>query len=262
VTSPPVLIDVADNIARVTLNRPDAANAINLDLARELLGVAIRCDRDPAIRAVVLSGAGRMFCAGGDLRTMAAFGEEIGAGLKELTTYLHAAVAHFARMNAPLVVAVNGIAAGAGMSLAVAGDFVVAAESAGFLMAYTAAGLVPDGSSTYFLPRLIGLRRTAELMLTNRRLSAREAMDWGLVNRVVPDDGLGSEALALARELAEGPTRTFGAVKRLLQDSCAATLETQMEMESRAIAEMAASSDGREGVSAFVEKRRPNFTGR
>jgi 2-(1,2-epoxy-1,2-dihydrophenyl)acetyl-CoA isomerase len=260
-TSPAVLFQVSGNVAQVTLNRPDAMNSIDLELARELLQVAIRCDRDRAIRAVLLTGAGKAFCAGGDLRAMASFGDGIGGGLKELTTYLHAAVAHFARMDAPMVVAVNGVAAGAGTSLAITGDFVLAAESAGFLMAYTAAGLVPDGSSTFFLPRLIGVRRTAELMLTNRRLSAHEAMDWGLVNRVVAGDRLAEEAMAWAQRFAAGPTRAFGRVKRLLHDSYAATLETQMEMESRAIAEMAESSDGREGIAAFVEKRRPLFTG-
>lgn len=221
-----IRFDITDHVAHVTLDRPEAANAFDLTLARDLMQVSIRCDQDPDVRAVLLTGAGKMFSAGGDLRAMAAFGDDIGAGLKELTLNLHAAVSHFARMTAPLVIAVNGAAAGAGMSLAIAGDFVVAAESASFVMAYTAAGLVPDGSATYVMPRLIGWRRAMELMLTNRRLGAREAAEWGLINRVVADDALLDEATAIARQLAAGPTRSFGAVKRLLGHSFTADLET------------------------------------
>jgi len=256
-----LLFDLSDHVARVTLNRPDAANGIDLALGRDLMRVAIRCDEDPEVRAVLLTGAGKMFCAGGDLKSFASFGDDLPAALKELTTYLHAATSRFARMDAPLVVAVNGAAAGAGMSLAVAGDLVVAAASAKFTMAYTAAGLSPDGSSSYYLPRLIGLRRTQELMLTNRRLSAEEALEWGLVNRVVPDETLLDEAGKLAAQLAQGPTRALGKVKTLLAASFAGTLETQMEQEARAIAEMAGAPDGKEGIQAFLEKRRPTFSG-
>ncbi len=254
-------LEIADGWARVVLNRPDAANGIDLVLGRELMQVAIRCDEDPAVRAVLLTGAGRMFCAGGDLKAFSGYGDQLPSALKELTTYLHAATSRFARMEAPLIVAVNGAAAGAGMSLAVSGDLVFAAESAKFSMAYTAAGLAPDGSSTYFLPRLIGLRRTQELMLTNRRLSAAEALEWGLVNEVVADAELLPKSEAMAKRLAEGPTRAFGAVKRLLASSATASLETQMELEARAIAAMAGSADGREGIQAFLERRPPAFRG-
>lgn len=258
-----ILFDVEDHVARITLNRPDAANSINLTLARELMHVAIRCDEDPGIRAVLLTGAGsKMFSAGGDLKGFASVGDKISSVLKEITIYLHAASSRFARMDAPLVTAVNGVAAGAGMSLAVSGDMILAAASAQFTMAYTAAGLSPDGSATYFVPRLIGLRRTQELLLTNRRLSADEAMDWGLVNKVVPDTDLMNQAETLARSLAGGPTLAFGSVKKLLNESFSGTLETQMELEARAIAQMATTTDGREGIAAFVEKRRPNFIGR
>lgn len=252
--------DRTGGVARITLNRPDA-NSINLTLAQELLKAAIRCDHDPAIRSVLLTGAGRFFCAGGDLRAMAEFGDGVAVGLKELTTYLHASISVLRRMRPPLVVAVNGVAAGAGMSLAAIGDVVVAAETATFTMAYTGVGLVPDGASTYFLPRLIGLRRTQELMLTNRRLTAAEAAEWGLVSRVVADDALESEAGDLAHALADGPTEAFGAVKRLLDTSFANSLETQMEQEGREIAAVAGSGDGREGIAAFLGKRRPTFRG-
>jgi len=257
-----LLFDVTEGVATLTLNRPDAANAVDLTLGRELMQAAIRCDEDPSVRAVLLTGAGGMFCAGGDLKAFAAYGEELPLLLKELTVYLHAATSRLARMRAPLVVAVNGAAGGAGLSLAAAGDLVLAAESAKFALAYTAVGLSPDGSSSWFLPRVIGLRRTQELMLTNRRLSAEEARDWGLVTRVVPDAELAPEARALAEQLAAGPTRAFGVVKQLLATSAQESLETQMELEARGIAGMSATRDGREGIQAFLEKRTPHFEGR
>ncbi len=256
-----ILFEVADNVARITLNRPDAANSLNGAMAHDLMKAAIRCDEDPEIRAVLLTGSGKMFCAGGDLKTFAGFGDEIGARLKELTVYLHAATARFARMDAPLVVAVNGVAAGAGLSLAVSGDLVLAARSAIFTSAYTAAGLSPDGSSTWYLPRLIGMRRTQEMMLTNRRLDAGEALEWGLITEVVDDDALMAEAGALAGRLASGATGAYGAVKKMLVESFTNPLETQMEIEARAISDRAQSPDGREGIAAFLAKRTPNFTG-
>jgi len=250
-----------DAVARITLNRPDAANGMDTAMMRDLMQASIACDEDPTIRAVVVTGAGKMFCAGGDLKHFATCGDGLGAKLKELTVNLHAAISRFARMEAPVVMAVNGMAAGAGMSLAASGDLVFAAESAAFTMAYTAAGLAPDGSSTYFLPRLIGLRKTQELMLTNRRLTAKEALEWGIVNRVVSDGELLAAATALARDLAAGPTRSHGAVKRLLAASFDNGLETQMELEARTIAEVSRTADAKEGIRAFLQKRKPVFSG-
>lgn len=254
-----LLFEVQNSIARITLNRPDAANALNLELARDLMHAALQCDQDPAIRAVILTGAGRMFCAGGDLKSFAAQGEHLPHHLKEVTTYLHAAMSRFTRMDAPLIAAVNGTAAGAGMSLVCACDFVLAAASARFTMAYTRAGLTPDGSSTYFLPRIVGLRRALELTLTNRQLSAQEAQDWGIVTRVVPDASLMAEAEALAAQLASGATFALGAAKRLLHSGWGETLETQMEHETQSIAAVARTADAREGIAAFLEKRAPQF---
>ena len=256
-----LLLDVRDHVATITLNRPDAANAIDIGLAKDLMHAAIRCDEDRGIRAAVLTGAGDFFCAGGDLKFFAAQGDGLAATLKEITTYLHAASSRLARMDAPFIAAVNGAAAGAGMSLAVSADLVIAAESAKFTMAYTAAGLSPDGSSTYFVPRLIGLRRTQELILTNRRLNAQEALEWGLANRVVADAALMEEAAELATSLAAGPTRAYGSVKKLLNTSFTESLETQMELEARAIADLSKTGDGREGIAAFGAKRQPKFTG-
>lgn len=249
-------------VARLTLNRPDAANALHLDMCRELLDAAVRCDEDPDVRALVVDAAGRLFCAGGDLRFFAEYGGDVGPLVKEMTVYLHGAFSRFARMRAPVVTAVQGMAAGGGLGLAMCSDIVLAGESAAFAMAFTAAGLSPDSSSTWFLPRIVGMRRAQELMLTNRRLDAREALEWGLVTQVAPDDALEAEAAALARTLAAGPTAAFGSVKRLLCETFANGLETQMEMEAREIAANARGADGREGVAAFLAKRKPAFTGR
>lgn len=256
-----LLFEVRGGVATVTLNRPEAANSLNAALARDFMHAMLRCDEDPAVRAVLLTGAGRMFCAGGDLKSFAAQGDSLPYHLKEVTTYLHAGISRMTRMDAPVIAAVNGAAAGAGMSLACACDIVIAAESARFTMAYTRAGLTPDGSSTYFLPRIVGLKRALELSLTNRPLSAREAQEWGIVTRVVPDADLLGEAETVAAALATGPTRAFGATKRLVHSGFTESLETQMELESQAIAEMGGAADGREGIDAFLAKRAPVFTG-
>ena len=253
--------DIGDGVAYITLNRPEAANALNRELAQELMHAVLRCDEEPDVRAVLISGEGPMFCVGGDLKSFAEQGEQLPLHLKEVTTYLHAAVSRMARMDPPVVAAVHGAAAGAGLSLACACDLVVAAESARFTMAYTNAGLTPDGSSTYYLPRLVGFKRAMELTLTNRQLSAQEAMEWGIATRVVPDEDLSDNAATLARQLAAGATKALGASKRLLHAGWTETLETQMEHETQTIAEMARTADSQEGISSFVEKRSAEFTG-
>jgi len=255
-------LKIRDGIARLTLNRPEAANSLDLVLARDLMHAAIECDETPAVRAVVLAGAGRMFCAGGDLKTFNTKGAALPQYIKELTTYLHAAVSRLARMDAPVIAAVHGSAAGAGMSLACAADIVLAGEGARFTMAYTRAGLSPDGSATYFLSRIVGLRRALELTLTSRVLTAAEALELGIVTEVVPDEQLPQAADDLATAFAIGPTAAFGAAKRLLHAGWTGTLETQMELETRAIADIARGGDAHEGIAAFVEKRLPRFTGR
>ncbi len=257
-----LLFEQREGVATITLNRPDAANAMDIDMARELMHAAIRCDEDEGVRATILTGAGRWFCPGGDLKSFAEQGDSLPVHLKEMVTYLHAAVSRLRRMDAPVISAVNGAAAGAGMSLALAGDILLAAESARFVVAYTGVGLSPDGSSTYFLPRIVGLKRALELTLTNRPLTAGQAMDWGLVSRVVPDDTLEVEARSLATRLAAGPTRALGTAKRLLEDGWTETIETQMEMEGRGIAGLARTADAREGIDAFLHKRTPEFGGR
>ncbi|MGQ9646530.1 MAG: enoyl-CoA hydratase/isomerase family protein [Thermodesulfobacteriota bacterium] len=256
-----LLFDVKDGIAHLTLNRPEALNSINLELSKDLMQAVLECDEDPRIRAVVLSGNGRLFCAGGDLKTFTTQGERLPYYVKEVTTYLHGAVSRLTRMDPPVVAAVHGFAVGAGMSLALACDLVVAAETASFSVAYTRVGLTPDGSMSYFLPRLIGLKRALELTLTNRTLSAQEALDWGLVTRVVPDGKLLSEANALAIQLAAGPAKALGAAKRLIHRGSNETLETEMENETQTIAGIARTSDTHEAIRAFIEKRAPKFKG-
>lgn len=250
-----------DAVARITLNRPDAANGLSMQMAKELLEASIACRGDDSVRAVLLTGAGRFFCAGGDLKGFVDNAGTLYAFVKELTTHLHAAIANFAQMRAPLVVAVNGAAAGAGFSMAASGDLVLAARSAKFSMAYTAAGLVPDGSASWYLPRIVGVRRAQELMLTNRRLDAAEAQDWGIVTRVVEDAELMAEAGKLALQIASGPTVAYGSVKKLLALSLQSSLEAQLERESQAIAEAAVTADGREGVAAFFDKRAAAYRG-
>jgi len=256
-----LLFDVRDNVAHITLNRPDAANSINLEMGKDLMHAALRCDEDPEIRAVLISGAGKIFSGGGDLKAFISKGDQLPYHIKEITTYLHAAMSRFTRMDAPVVAAVHGAVAGAGMSIAIACDIVVAAETTRFMVAYTRAGLVPDGSSTYFLPRIVGLKRALELTLTNRMFSAQEALQWGLITRVVPDNELLAQARAIAVQLAAGPTRAYGISKRLLHSGWAETLETQMENESQAIANIARTADAREGITAFLEKRPPKYKG-
>ena len=256
-----LLFELKDHVARITLNRPEAANALNMEMGRDLMHAAIRCSEDKSVRAVILTGAGRMFCGGGDLKLFAAQEDRLPVHLKELAGNLHLAISRFVRMSAPVIIAVNGSAGGAGFSLCLFGDMVLAAESAKFTMAYTRAGLAPDGSSTFFLPRIVGLRRALELALTNRVLSAKEAMDWGIVNKVMPDAQLQAEAQALATQLASGATLALGAAKRLLHHSFSESLETQMELEAQAIADRAGTADGREGIAAFVAKRPPKFRG-
>jgi 2-(1,2-epoxy-1,2-dihydrophenyl)acetyl-CoA isomerase len=244
-------------ITRITLNRPGAANGMNDTMTRELADAARRCDT-AATKVVVLTGSGRFFCAGGDLKSFASAPDR-GGHIKGVADDLHRAISSFARMDAVVITAVNGTAAGAGFSIAVTGDLVLAAESASFTMAYTKVGLSPDGSSSYFLPRLIGIAKTKELMLTNRVLSAQEAFSWGLVTEVVPDDQLAARADTLADHMAATASGSNGAVKALMASTFSSGLEEQMEFEGRLIAARANSADGREGVDAFMAKRKAEF---
>ncbi|CAN5752993.1 enoyl-CoA hydratase-related protein [soil metagenome] len=253
-----LLFEQSGPITRITLNRPQAANGMNDALLTELADAAARADTE-ATKVVVLTGAGRFFSAGGDLKAMAASPLGPGPFVRGIAEDLHKAISTFARMDAVLITAVNGVAAGAGFSLAISGDLVLAASSASFTMAYTKAGLSPDGSSSYYLPRLIGIRRTQELMLTNRTLSADEALQWGVVNEVVDGAELMARADALANQIAAGAKGSHAAVKKLVLATWDNSIEEQMALEATLIGENADAADGKEGIDAFLNKRAPNF---
>jgi 2-(1,2-epoxy-1,2-dihydrophenyl)acetyl-CoA isomerase len=257
----PLLLERDGAVARLTLNRPDAANALDMPLARALVDAAIECDGDPAIRCVVLTGAGRMFCAGGDVPLMAAAGDRVGATVGELAGTLHMAMSRFARMDKPLVTLVNGPAAGAGYGLALSGDVVLAARSAVFAAAYGALGVSPDGGLTWLLPRLVGLRRAQEIIISNRTVDAAEAEAIGMITRAVDDGELAAEGAKVAARLARSATGAIGRMRGLLLSSFENGWETHLELEARGIAAAVAGPEGREGVAAFLAKRKPDFTG-
>ncbi|BFM14838.1 enoyl-CoA hydratase-related protein [Maricurvus nonylphenolicus] len=252
--------EIDSNVAVITLNRPNLANAMNGQMMAELHDIAISCDTNPEVRAILLRGQGPIFCAGGDLASFAEAGDQIAAKIKLWVADFHCAISKFSKMSSPFIVAVNGTAAGAGLSLVAMADLVVSGESGKYMVAYTAAGLSPDGSSTYYLPRRIGPARAREMMLTNRMLSAKEALDWGLVNQLVEDDAVDDVAKKLAVKLASGSRAAIGAVKSMLDQTFSNGLESQMELEARSIAELAAAEDGQEGIHAFLNKRKPVFS--
>ena len=258
--APTIHLEICDHIAHLTLARPDAANTLNLQFGREFLAAAFAIEAATAVRAVLLTGQGKNFCFGGDLKGMVASGADIGAYLRELTTNLHAGMALLARLDAPVVAAVNGTAAGAGLGLVLTADIAIAARSAKFAPAYTGVGLTPDAGCTFLLPRAVGYKRAMELFLTNRVLDAEQALDWGLVNQVVEDENLAAHATALAARLAAGPVGAFGAVKRLLADAVPG-FEAQLARESRSISCRGMTAEGSEGIAAFLDKRAPTFRG-
>ena len=248
-------------IATITLNRKDnSANALNAQMTEELFDVSVRCG-SPDVRSVVITGAGKMFCGGGDLVEMDAIADK-HTHLTKMATLLHAGLTRFSHIDAPIIIALNGTAGGAGFSLALAGDYVIASDKAKFVSADTASGLTPDGSSTYYLAKHVGLLRAKELMLTNRVLTASEAQEWGIVNKVVTSEVVMKEAYIMAKQFASGPTKAFGGVKRLLNTAFSDGIETQLDHETRSIANMMRTNDGPAGISAFLAKKTPQFNGK
>lgn len=253
--------EMEGGLHRITLANAAGANTISPQSARELREIAEVIKAATDARAILLKAEGKVFSAGGDLKGFANEGDNLPDALAAMIDDLHAAIETLTSIKAPIVAAVQGAAGGAGLSLVAMSDIALASEEAGFVAAYTAAGLTPDGSMTHFLPRLIGERRTAEMMLLNRRLSAKEALDWGLVNQVLPAEELDAAAEKIAGRLATGPTKAFGAVKALLRATHQNGLGDQLKLEKASIVAASARPDGREGVAAFVEKRKPTFTG-
>jgi len=256
-----VLYSVADGVATITLNRPQVLNALDAQMIVQLRAACERAEHDAAARAVVLRGAGPAFLAGGDVAYFRANLARMPALVREGGTELNRAVLALRRAPKPVLASVHGAVAGAGVSLMAAADLAIAAEGTKFTVAYGKIGTSPDGGATHFLPRLVGARRALELMLLSDACDAQAALKLGLVNWVISAEQLGSETEAIARRLALGATQAFGEIKRLVNESPDQTLAAQLEAEVEAFARCAGTRDFAEGVTAFVEKRKPIFKG-
>jgi 2-(1,2-epoxy-1,2-dihydrophenyl)acetyl-CoA isomerase len=254
-----VTVGREDDIATVLLNRPGAFNAFNMEMTEALAVNLIALAADPEVRGVVLSGAGKAFCAGGDLRWALSFPKGPAAAFHELAARFHQAVLEIRRMPKPVIAAVNGVAAGGGFSLALACDFRVVAESSVLRQAYTSNGLCIDGGGSFTLPRLVGLARAMEIMAFDRPISSEQALAWGLATRLAKDGEALQEATSMAHELAAGSLHSFGWSKRLLTDAFNTPFEMHIERERRGLSSCAAHSEGMEGLRAFAEKRKPIF---
>ncbi len=256
----PLLVSMDAGVLTLTLNRPDTLNAFTTAMHAGLAAAMTRAETEAAVRCVLITGAGRGFCAGQDLseRDMNAVDIDMGAGLdaryNPLVRRMHA-------LRKPIVCAVNGVAAGAGANFALACDIVIAARSASFIQAFVKIGLVPDCGGSYFLPRLAGTQRAMALAMTGDRLSAADAERWGLIWKCVDDAQLKEESGKLARSLASGPTRSLGLIKKAIYDSAHNDLAAQLDLERDLQHEAGKGKDFREGVKAFLEKRKPSFTG-
>lgn len=259
-----LILDAADGVATITLNRPDALNAFNDAMLSELNDVLKNVARDDAVRCVVITGAGRAFCSGQDLKALEKYYENDGRPPfgDHLRENYNPIATRILTMDKPVIAAVNGVAAGAGCSLALACDLRIAAESAKFVEAFINVGLIPDCSGSFTLPRLIGAARAAEFCFFGGNLSAAEAANIGMINRVVPDADLAGAAGEWAAKLARMPTRGIALTKRLLVRSWSSSLDDQLEQEAFAQETAGKSADHAEGVRAFVEKRKPAFKGR
>ncbi len=258
-----VLVRDEGGVRTITLNRPDVLNAFNGDLLTALAQAVREADTDQAVRCLLVTGAGRAFCSGQDLAEYAGrLDSDEPIDLEQrLRDQYNPIIAGIRAMEKPVVASVNGVAAGAGCSLALACDLRIAAESASFIEAFVKVGLVPDCGSTFMLPRLVGMSRAMELAFTGRRVKAAEALRLGLVNQVVPDEELPAEAMRLGQQLAGLPTRAIGLTKRMMNAAWTADLPAQLELEAKLQTPATQTDDHREGVRAFLEKRRPSFKG-
>jgi 2-(1,2-epoxy-1,2-dihydrophenyl)acetyl-CoA isomerase len=260
----PVLLELhADGVAHVRLNRPDSANGLNIELLKALHEVLMRIHGDDRARAVLITGEGKNFCAGGDVHTFLSKGEALPEYIRVATSYLQLVAAGLMRLNPPVISAVHGFAAGGGgMGLVCSSDFVLAGESAKFLAGATRVAMVPDAGVSVTLTQLVGLRRATEILMLNPTITAREAKEMGLVTRVVADEALQSEALDLARQLAAGAPAALANTKRLLWSGIGQGVEAAMPEENQTQAVLSGMADAREGLAAVIEKRAPRFTGR
>jgi 2-(1,2-epoxy-1,2-dihydrophenyl)acetyl-CoA isomerase len=255
----PILTRRHGKILEVTLNRPEAYNALNLDMMNLLAEALSLGTRDDSIKGVLITGRGKAFCSGGDLKWISQQKDDAGSVLHRLAPQFHLSIHQIRRMEKPVIAAINGIAAGGGFSLALACDFRVMAQSANLRQAYTSSGLSIDGGGSFALPRLVGLARAMEIMAFDDPISSAQALEWGLVTKVVPDEEVLSESVAILERLAMTSLHSFAWSKKLMTDSFNNTLETQLELESQGISACGAHPDGQEGIKAFVEKRKPAF---
>lgn len=260
----PVLLDLLEgNIAHIRLNRPTAANGMDMELLRGLHEVIMVTHGDPRVRVVLLSGEGKNFCAGGDVKMFASKGEALPDYLRPATSYLEVCILGLLRLNAPVITMVQGFAAGGGgLGLVCASDLVVATQSSRFMSGATRAGMAPDAGATVTLARIVGFRKAMDILLTSRTVDAQEALTIGLVNKLVPDDQLFNESFAYAQQLAAGAPKALAATKRMLWNGIGLSVEAAMPEEARSVSELSGTADAREALAAVIEKRAPKFTGR
>jgi 2-(1,2-epoxy-1,2-dihydrophenyl)acetyl-CoA isomerase len=259
----PVLLDVHDGIARLRLNRPEASNGVDSVLLKAMHEAVLHCHALPELRVLVLSGEGRNFCAGGDVKTFASKGEGLPDYLREATAWLQLVTSALIQLKAPVVTMVQGYAAGgAGFGFVCASDIVVAGESARFFSGAVRVGMAPDAGTTVTLPQVVGLRRAMDILLTNPTLTAQEALDMGLVSRVVADNDLEPATMELAQSLADQPPLALAATKRLVWQGLGSTVDARLAEEARTVSELSGTADSREGLAAVIERRTPRFTGR
>ena len=258
-----ILFEIGSGAARLTLNRPDRLNSFTVQMHGEVAEALSQVEQDDSVRALLITGAGRGFCAGQDLadRAVAPGGDGVDLG-ESLENRYNPLIRRLVNLPKPVVCAVNGVAAGAGANIAFAADIVFAAKSAKFIQSFANIGLVPDSGGTWILPRLVGQARAMGLALTGQPITAEQAEDWGLIWRAVDDAKLMEEANALVEQFARGATRGYAAIKRAIRASWSASLDQQLNHERDNQRELGRSADYREGVAAFSEKRKPNFTGR
>lgn len=259
-----LLVEKNEGVCLITLNRPDKLNAFNDELSFQLIDALKEAEKDPTVRAVVITGAGRGFCSGQDLQNRKF--SEANQGRPSLSDSIkrryNPMVIRIRKMEKPVIAAVNGVAAGAGSSLALACDLRVVAENASFVQSFTKVGLVPDSGATFILPRLIGATKALELMLSAEKLEAKQAQELGIVNKLVPQDKALEEALSWAKQLAKGPTKAFGLTKRAVNAAIFPDLEERLDYEAYMQEIAGRSEDFQEGVNAFLEKRQPAYKGK
>ena len=256
-----ILKTINNNIATLTLNRPEVFNSFNREMALLLQSELDACEKNPEVRAIVITGSGKAFCAGQDLKEVTS--PELNPGFKKiLEEHYNPIIARIRTIEKPIIGAINGVAAGAGANIALACDVVIASENASFIQAFSKIGLVPDSAGTFFLPRLIGFQKASALMMLGDKVSAQEAEKLGMVYKVVSAENFSEEINRTAENLANMPTKALGLTKRLLNNSMQNSLEEQLNLESKLQIEAAQSEDYAEGVDAFVNKRKPEFKGK